>query len=167
MTEVVGKFEKISLEQWHKDYGDDSNSEGDKTFEGIPIPKRSSIGSAGYDIHTPFGFTLEPNDEILIPTGLKCKMNDGWFLMAVPRSGLGFKYYTRLANTVGIIDASYYNNESNEGHMFVKIRNEGNKPVVIEKYDRVCQMIFVPYGITEDDDINNKRIGGLGSSGLK
>ena len=52
MVEVVGKFEKISLEQWHKDYGDDSAGEGDKTLEDIPMPERSSVGSAGYDIHT-------------------------------------------------------------------------------------------------------------------
>ena len=165
MVEVVGKFEKISLEQWHKDYGDDSSGEGDKTFEGISMPTRSSVGSAGYDIHTPYGFTLKPGEDIKVPTGLKCKMNDGWFLMAVPRSGLGFKYYTRLANTVGIIDASYYNNESNEGHMFVKIRNEGDKEVVVEKYDRICQMIFVPFGITEDDNVTAERTGGFGSSG--
>ena len=165
MVNVVGKFEKISLEQWHKDYGDDSAGEGDKTFEGIPMPKRSSVGSAGYDIHTPYGFTLKPGEEVKVPTGLKCRMDDGWFLMAVPRSGLGFKYYTRLANTVGIIDASYYNNVDNEGHMFVKLRNEGTKDLVVEKYDRICQMIFVPYGITEDDDVNTERIGGFGSSG--
>ena len=165
MTEIVGKFEKISLDQWHKDYGDDSAKEGDKTFEGIPMPKRSSVGSAGYDIHTPVGFTLKPGEDINVPTGLKCRMNDGWFLMAVPRSGLGFKFYTRLANTVGIIDSSYYNNESNEGHMWVKLRNEGTKDVVIEKYDRICQMIFVPFGITEDDNVTAERTGGFGSSG--
>ena len=85
--------------------------------------------------------------------------------MAVPRSGLGFKYYTRLANTVGIIDASYYDNESNEGHMWVKIRNEGDKDVVVEKFDRICQMIFVPFGITEDDEVTAERTGGFGSSG--
>ena len=163
--QVVGKFEKISLEQWHKDYGDDSYGEGDKTFEGIPMPARSSVGSAGYDIHTPIAFTLKPGEDIKVPTGLKCRMEDGWFLMAVPRSGLGFKYYTRLANTVGIIDASYYNNESNEGHMWVKIRNEGDKDVVVDKYDRICQMIFVPFGITEDDDTSAERTGGFGSSG--
>ena len=165
MTEVVGKFEKISLEQWHKDYGDDSANEGDKTFEGIPMPTRSSVGSAGYDIHTPYGFTLKPGEDIKVPTGLKCRMNDGWFLMAVPRSGLGFKYYTRLANTVGIIDASYYNNADNEGHMWVKLRNEGGKDLVVEKYDRICQMIFVPFGITEDDNVTAERTGGFGSSG--
>ena len=129
------------------------------------MPERSSVGSAGYDIHTPFEFTLKPGEEVKVATGLKCKMKDGWFLMAVPRSGLGFKYYTRLANTIGIIDASYYNNEGNEGHMFVKIRNEGDKDVVVEKFDRICQMIFVPFGITEDDDVSAERTGGFGSSG--
>ena len=49
--------------------------------------------------------------------------------------------------------------------MFVKIRNEGDKDVVVEKYDRICQMIFVPFGITEDDDTSAERTGGLGSSG--
>lgn len=165
MVEVVGKFEKISLEQWHKDYGDDSAGWDDQLLSDIPMPERSSVGSAGYDIHTPFAFTLKPGEDIKVPTGLKCRMKDGWFLMAVPRSGLGFKYYTRLANTVGIIDASYYNNEGNEGHMFVKIRNEGDKDVVVEKFDRICQMIFVPFGITEDDDVSAERTGGFGSSG--
>ena len=165
MTQVVGKFEKISLDQWHKDYGDDSSGWGDQLLIDIPMPVRSSVGSAGYDIHSPFAFTLKPGEDIKVPTGLKCKMNDGWFLMAVPRSGLGFKYYTRLANTVGIIDASYYNNESNEGHMWVKIRNEGDKDVVVEKFDRICQMIFVPFGITEDDNVTAERTGGFGSSG--
>lgn len=165
MVEVVGKFEKISLEQWHKDYGDDSSGWADQLLIDIPMPERSSVGSAGYDIHTPFAFTLKPGEEVKVATGLKCKMKDGWFLMAVPRSGLGFKYYTRLANTIGIIDASYYNNEGNEGHMFVKIRNEGDKDVVVEKFDRICQMIFVPFGITEDDDVSAERTGGFGSSG--
>ena len=165
MVEVVGKFEKISLEQWHKDYGDDSSGWADQLLIDIPMPERSSVGSAGYDIHTPFEFTLKPGEEVKVATGLKCKMKDGWFLMAVPRSGLGFKYYTRLANTIGIIDASYYNNEGNEGHMFVKIRNEGDKDVVVEKFDRICQMIFVPFGITEDDDVSAERTGGFGSSG--
>ena len=165
MVEVVGKFEKISLEQWHKDYGDDSSGWADQLLIDIPMPERSSVGSAGYDIHTPFAFTLKPGEEVKVATGLKCKMKDGWFLMAVPRSGLGFKYYTRLANTVGIIDASYYNNEGNEGHMFVKIRNEGDKDVIVEKFDRICQMIFVPFGITEDDDVSAERTGGFGSSG--
>ena len=163
--EIVGKFEKISIEQWHKDYGDDSSSESDRIYESIPLPKRSSIGSAGYDIHTPIQFTLHPGEDIKIPTGLKCKMDDGWFLMAVPRSGLGFKYYTRLANTVGIIDASYYNNESNEGHIWVKLRNEGHEEINVEQFDRICQMIFVPFGITEDDNTSAERTGGFGSSG--
>ena len=161
MTNIVGQFEKISLDQWHKDCcGID-----DETFESIPMPTRSSIGSAGYDIHSPKEFTLKPGEDIKVPTGLKCKMDDGWFLMAVPRSGLGFKFYTRLANTVGIIDASYYNNESNEGHMWVKLRNEGEEELIVEKFDRICQMIFVPFGITVDDHTSGERTGGFGSSG--
>lgn len=166
MTEIVGKFEKISLEQWDKDVDPGLTlAEKKELIEAIPMPKRSSAGSAGYDVHTPLAFTLKPGEDIKIPTGLKCKMKNGWALFAFPRSGLGFKYFTRLANTVGIIDEDYYNNESNEGHIWVKIRNEGDKDLIIDKLDRVCQFIFLPYGITEDDDITSARKGGFGSSG--
>jgi dUTP pyrophosphatase len=160
--EKVAKFYKISSSQWIHDVKVDENA---TMLEEIPMPTRSSIGSAGYDIHTPYEFTLKPGEDINIPTGLKCQMKDGWFLMAVPRSGLGFKFYTRLANTVGIIDSSYYNNDSNEGHMWVKLRNEGDKDLVVNKHDRICQMIFVPFGITEDDEVTTERTGGFGSSG--
>ena len=164
MTERVGKFEKISLEQWHKDYGDDSAGWGDQLLIDIPLPTRSTAGSAGYDVHTPFEFELKPGEDIKIPTGLKCKIKNGWGLFAFPRSGLGFKYYTRLANTVGIIDVDYYNNSDNEGHIWVKIRNEGTKDLKVDKLDRVCQFVFLSYGITEDDNVTTEREGGIGSS---
>lgn len=160
MVVRVGQFEKISIEQWNKDCKDDAN-----TYNQIPLPARSSVGSAGYDIHSTKQVVLKPGEDVLIPTGLKCKMEEGWVLMAFPRSGLGFKYYVRLANTVGVIDASYYNNESNEGHIFVKLRNEGQKDIEINMFDRICQMIFMPYGITYDDMTDGVRKGGFGSSG--
>ena len=128
------------------------------------MPKRATVGSAGYDICTPYDVDLEPGEEANIPTGLKCKINNGWALFALPKSGLGFKYYTRLANTIGLIDEDYYNNENNEGHMWVKIRNEGSKPLHIDCGKGMCQMVFLPYGITYDDEAEGIREGGFGST---
>lgn len=164
MTERVGQFEKISVEQWRKDFGDNNNHTYDYLLNDIPMPKRATIGSAGYDICTPYDVDLEPGDEVNIPTGLKCKINNGWALFALPKSGLGFKYYVRLANTIGLIDEDYYNNENNEGHMWVKIRNEGSKPLHIDCGKGMCQMVFLPYGITYDDEAEGIREGGFGST---
>ena len=164
MTERVGQFEKISIEQWRKDFGDNNNHTYDYLLDDIPMPKRATVGSAGYDICTPYDVDLEPGEEANIPTGLKCKINNGWALFALPKSGLGFKYYTRLANTIGLIDEDYYNNENNEGHMWVKIRNEGSKPLHIDCGKGMCQMVFLPYGITYDDESEGERKGGFGST---
>ena len=163
--EVVARFEKISLEQWHKDYGNDSDGISDGYYNDIELPKRSTVGSAGYDFHAPFSAILDPGQDYKFPTGIKCKITDGWLLAAFPRSGMGFKYYARLANTIGIIDSDYYNNEGNEGHIWVKIRNEGHDQIVINKGDKIFQGIFLPYGIVEDDEAEATREGGFGSTG--
>ena len=164
MTNRVGQFEKISVEQWHKDFGDNDKHTFDAILEDIPMPKRATKGSAGYDICTPYDIDLEPGEEINVPTGLKCKIENGWALFALPKSGLGFKYYTRLANTIGLIDEDYYNNENNEGHMWVKMRNEGDKPLHVDAGKGICQMVFLPYGITFDDEADGERKGGFGST---
>ena len=87
--------------------------------------------------------------------------------MLMPRSGLGFKFYTRLANTVGNIDSDYYGAD-NEGHIMVKLRMELDRsgaPRTFEVGTAVCQGVFVPFGVTEDDDATEKRTGGFGSTG--
>lgn len=164
MTVRVGKFEKISLEQWHKDYGDDSEGFGDKILkETIKIPTRATKKSAGYDIVTPFDIDLKPGEMVKFPTGLRCKIENGWFLGIFPKSGLGFKYSLRLSNSTGIIDEDYYNSD-NEGHFWVKIQNDGNQKIHIERGKAVCQGIFLPYGLTYDDNADGIRNGGLGST---
>lgn len=131
----------------------------------VGLPKRATKGSAGYDCYSPIGFTLSPGEEIKLPTLIKAYMPQDVFLGVYPRSGLGFKYYARLANTVGIIDSDYVDNESNEGHIFVKIRNEGDKPMSVNPGDGICQFIFQKYYTTDDDDSEGKREGGFGSTG--
>jgi dUTP pyrophosphatase len=154
-------FEFVSMDQGLKDFDEKSILDCE-----LKLPKRGTSKSAGYDIFAPYNITLQPNEEINVPTGLKAYMQDGEVLMAFPRSGLGFKYYCRLANTVGVIDGDYYNNPKNEGHMFVKLRNEGNKEMIIEQGDGMCQMLFMPFLLTDGDSFNEgeTRQGGFGST---
>ncbi|MCC8161517.1 MAG: deoxyuridine 5'-triphosphate nucleotidohydrolase [Oscillospiraceae bacterium] len=164
----VAQFEKVSFEQFKKDWIDTFyTSEGiEKTYEDIKLPKRATRGSAGYDFYTPFAFDLKPGESIKIPTGIRVKINDGWVLKLYPRSGLGFKFRVQMNNTVGIIDSDYYNSD-NEGHIFCKIMNDTNedKTVSLNKGAGFCQGIFVEYGITFDDDTEDERNGGIGSTG--
>ncbi len=134
-------------------------------YERIKLPKRATKGSAGYDFYAPFGFTLKPGETIKIPTGIRCKMEDGWVLKIYPRSGLGFKYRLQLNNTVGIIDSDYYYSD-NEGHIMIKVTNDSNenKTVEVQKGQGFAQGIFVEFGITYDDDTTDERNGGFGST---
>ncbi len=93
------------------------------------------------------------------------KMEPDWVLHLYPRSSLGFKYRLQLNNTVGIIDSDYYDSD-NEGHIFMKITNDSNegKTVTISAGVGFMQGIFLEYGITEDDDTEEVRNGGLGST---
>ena len=151
------KFEKISEKEFLKDVSNGN-------YEDILLPKRSTKNSAGYDFYSLYDITIKPNEIVKIPTGIKVCINENEFLEIFIRSSLGFKYNIRMCNQVGIIDADYYNNKDNEGHIFVCLQNEGDKDFVIKKGDRFVQGIFMPFLITDDDSTTSRRIGGIGST---
>ncbi len=93
-------------------------------------------------------------------------MEEGWVLMLYPRSGLGFKYRLQMNNTVGIIDSDYFYSD-NEGHILMKLFNDGRegKTLELKAGMAVAQGIFMEYGITIDDDVEEVRNGGFGSTG--
>lgn len=155
----IAQFYKISKKQFEQD----SNPE---LYDGIILPKRATTGSAGYDFFAPDTISLNVGETIKVPTGIRVKIEQGWVLKIYPRSSLGFKYRLTLDNTVGIIDSDYFNAQ-NEGHIFIKMTNCGDKPLVIEKGKGFAQGIFLEYGITYDDDASNERIGGIGSTDKK
>ena len=165
---AVAKFEKVSFDQFKS--GMDglgfSDDEIKEMYENIKMPKRATTGSAGYDICTPFAITVKPGESIKIPTGLRCRIDEDYVLFIFPRSGLGFKFRFQLNNTVGVIDSDYYGAD-NEGHIFVKMMNDSNEGKVVELKagDGFAQGIFIPYGVTEDDDVKTTRNGGFGSTG--
>lgn len=166
MAKRVAKFEKVSKEQFVKDWQHEfmgSEEWAEMVYDRIKLPQRATKFSAGYDFFSPLDFTLEPGKTIKIPTGIRCGMNTDWVLQCYPRSGLGFKYREMLSNTVGIIDADYYYSD-NEKHIFAKIVNAGDKPLHIKSGDGFMQGIFVEYGIVEDDHVETTRNGGVGST---
>lgn len=167
--EKIAKFEKVSLKQFINDWIDTFGNKSDdiitEIYKDIKLPQRATIGSAGYDFFSPIDFTLRPNCTIKIPTGIRCKIDEGWVFQCYPRSGLGFKYRLQLNNTVGIIDSDYYESD-NEGHIFMKLTNDTNEAKIlkIKKGDGFAQGIFMEYGITYDDDADGIRNGGFGST---
>ena len=134
----------------------------------VKIPVRQTSHSAGYDLASIEEVTLNPGDIKMIPTGLKVKLPGDEALFVFPRSSLGIKKQLMMSNSVGVIDADYYNNANNEGHIMVPLYNFGNSTVTIDKGERVAQGIFMEYRKTADDDAKDiERIGGFGSSGTK
>ena len=165
--EKVAQFYKVSLEQFKKDWLDTFGEQVcvEEIYDQLILPKRATIGSAGYDFFAPISIKLHPNETIKIPTGIKVKINDGWALLIYPRSGLGFKYRLQINNTVGIIDSDYFM-ATNEGHIFVKMTNSTNENKIVEvaQGQGFAQGIFMPFGITFDDNVEENRIGGFGST---
>ena len=158
----VARFMPVSDGQFRADWADAFPGEA---LPGRPQPpRRATAGSAGYDFVAPLDFRLAPGEGIRSPTGYRARIAPGWVLMLFPRSGLGFKYRLQLNNTVGIVDADYFE-ARNEGHIFVKLTNAGDRPLSVRRGEAFAQGVFLPYGLTEDDDAGGVRVGGFGSTG--
>ena len=166
----VGVFERVSFDQFRqaaeKFQIRMSIEELVAAYRSIQLPKRATSGSAGYDFFSPFPIRLDPGASVVIPTGVRCLISEGWWLGCFPRSGLGSKFRLQLDNTVGVIDSDYYYAE-NEGHIFAKLTNDSKegKTLDLSVGDRFMQGIFLPYGITLNDNAVSARRGGMGSTG--
>ena len=132
----------------------------------FPMPERKTELSAGYDFCLPEEVTLEPGKLQLVPTGVKAYMQPGEWLGMHIRSSMAVKKRLMLVNNVGIIDADYYNNPDNEGHIMLALLNMGENPVVLPKGERVAQGIFYNYLTADGDEKVSKAVrgGGFGST---
>ena len=132
----------------------------------INLPSRKTAKSAGYDLEAGTDVLIEAGKTAIIPTGLKAYMLDDEYLGIHIRSSLAFKKHLNLINAQGIIDADYYNNPDNEGHIMIGIINFGTEDVQIKKGMRIAQAIFYKF-LTVDDEILDDTIrqGGFGSTG--
>ena len=133
----------------------------------FPMPSRKTRMSAGYDLCVPEDIALLPNRLVLVPTGVKAYMQEDEYLGIHIRSSMAVKKGVRLVNNEGIIDADYYDNPDNEGHIMLALVNTGVEPLLLAKGERVAQGIFYKYLTTDDDGMAEKdeRSGGFGSTG--
>ena len=141
-----------------------------KGFEdkGINLPIRKTKYSAGYDIEAAedciipaFKPGMAPT---LVKTGLKSYMGEGECLMLCNRSSNPKKKGLILANSVGIVDADYYENPDNDGHIMFAFYNIKDVDVEIKKGDAIGQGIFQKYFVVDNDNAEGERLGGFGST---
>ena len=71
------RFEKVSYENFAKDSRKNGFTSCEEAYENIVIPYRGSAGSAGYDFSTPYSIHLDPDERIIVPTGIKAYMESG------------------------------------------------------------------------------------------
>ena len=133
----------------------------------IHLPVRKTKNSAGYDVEAASDIVIEPYKNgmkpTLIPTGLKAYCQDDEYYILVNRSS-GPKKGLVMANSIGIIDADYYNSD-NEGHIWIKIQNEGDKDYSVKKGQAMIQGIFMKYlTVDDEEEIKTLRNGGIGST---
>lgn len=134
------------------------------------IPVRATTGSSGYDLYSTERVVVHARSSILVPTGLKVKIPEGYELQVRPKSGIALKYRLTVLNTPGTIDSDY------RGEIGVIIVNHSEIDHVFEKYDKIAQIVccrispinFVE--VTEDeynkeDSVNERGTGGFGSTG--
>lgn len=173
----IATFEKVSFEQFRKDYLDQVMQQNAPCqseivteyirhmYDNIKMPQRATAESAGYDFYLPFDIKIPVGGVVTIPTGIRCNMDMGWKLDLLPRSGHGFKYGIRLINTIGLIDSDYYDAE-NEGHIMVRLINDSSvaKEFCLSVGSSFCQGVFQAFGITRDDQAAGARTGGFGST---
>lgn len=154
------KFEKISFKQFKKDVVDNK-----ELYDNYLLPHRKTKSSGGYDILSLMNYELASGGSVVIPTGMKCLLPDDEILVIIIRSSLGFKHGIKLSNQVGVIDSDYYNNNDNEGHIFIKIENNSDNVFVLKNGDAVAQGIFLKYGtVDSEEEIKQTRKGGIGST---
>ena len=174
----MAKFEKVS--RWA-----DSD---------INMPVRKTAHSAGYDFEAVKDILIEPYQHLsniimnssayepktlseisnitklnmakptLVSTGMKCKLADNEYLELSIRSSSPLKYWLVLANSVGIIDADYYGNVDNDGHIQFQVINFGPRKICLKKGDIIGQGIIKKYYTTDDDAAEGERVGGFGST---
>lgn len=132
------------------------------------LPSRATKGSACYDFYAPHDIVIPPlGKSEPVALGIKAYMPEGWALLLFGRSGLANRDDITLATCVSVIDQDYYGNPGNDGNIGVVLRNSGVKAVKLEKGERICQGMFVQFGLTDDDRATGERAGGFGSTGKK
>ena len=133
----------------------------------IRIPVRKTKGAAAYDVEAAEDIVIpmyKPGIKpSLIPTGLKAYCQEDEWYMLVNRSS-GPKKGFVMANSIGIIDSDYYENESNDGHFYFQYYNFSDHDLEVKKGDVIGQVIFQKFLVADNDNAEGIRTGGFGST---
>ena len=139
-----------------------------KGFEdrGVVLPQRKTAKSAGYDIIalTDEDVYVHPGMSVNLETGVKACMEDDEVMLLFIRSSLGIKKGITLSNSCAVIDADYYGNPDNDGHIMFAFFNIKDEDITIKKGEAIGQGIFSKYLVTDGDVALGERTGGFGST---
>ena len=162
----MNKFERVTKSQFLADLAPSENDEDwvGHCWSGIILPKRLTAHSAGYDFYLPYDVSIPPRGTKKIYTGVKCRLDNDCVLLLDIRSSIGINRGLSLANTIGVIDADYYDNSDNEGHIILCVYNRDDEWKYLDSGNRIAQGIIVKYETVEDDSSTGKRKGGIGST---
>jgi len=135
-----------------------------KRFPDAIIPTKGSTEAAGWDLYAYNNAVITPGDTIKIDTGISIELPKNTFGGIFARSGLATKQGLRPANCTGIVDADY------RGPVIVALHNDSNESRIINKGDRIAQLIVIPYvdtSLVEVDNLSDteRGEGGFGSTG--
>lgn len=134
--------------------------------EEATIPTRGSEYSAGYDLYANIEkpVSIKPHETVKIGTGWAIEIPDGYFGAIFARSGLATKEGLRPANCTGVCDSDY------RGEYIVAIHNDSDVVREITPYERIAQLVVIPYlyvDFKETDELSDtsRGEGGFGSTG--
>ena len=102
------------------------------------LPAYAHPGDAGMDVCSVENLTVAPGGRALVHTGLAMALPPGYEAQVRPRSGLALKRGVTVLNTPGTIDEGY------RGEIGVILANFGDSDFVVEKGDRIAQMVIAP-----------------------
>lgn len=139
-----------------------------KVYEDVFVPTRGSEQAAGYDLYAHLGrfeeCEIKPGTTMKIGTGIAAEIPEGYFGAVFARSGLAAKKGLRPANCVGVIDSDY------RGEIIVALHNDSKEPQTIQAYERIAQLVILPYLDVSFEIVNElsdteRGEGGFGSTG--
>jgi dUTP pyrophosphatase len=132
--------------------------------EQLPLPAHAHPGDGGTDLMARNRVALEPGERALVPTGIAVAIPVGYAGLVTPRSGLAVRHGLTVLNGPGLVDSGY------RGELKVTLVNLGAEPAVLERGDRIAQLVVVPVETQELTPVTElpesaRGSGGFGSTG--
>jgi len=135
--------------------------------EDVPLPKYMSAGASGMDLFAAVtdAVIIPPKEVALIPIGIRIALPEGFEAQVRPRSGLAARHGIGVLNSPGTVDSDY------RGEVKVILFNFGNEDFVVNRGDRIAQMIITRVAkaaLVEQENLEDTQrgSGGFGHTGL-